>query len=41
VSSRARNMLHVMEIGRECIERDIISSHTKEALVKCQAEGMK
>jgi hypothetical protein len=30
----ARNTLQVLEVGRECIERDFISSRAKEALAK-------
>ena len=37
----ARNTLQVLEVGRECIERDFISSRIKEALAKRKAEGMK
>lgn len=37
----ARSTQQVMEIGRECLERDIFSSRTKEALAKRKAEGMK
>jgi len=40
VSSQARNMLHVMEIGRKCIECDFISSRTKQALAKRKSDGM-
>jgi DNA invertase Pin-like site-specific DNA recombinase len=35
-----RSTLHVLEIGRECIERDFISSHTKKALTKRKSEDM-
>jgi DNA invertase Pin-like site-specific DNA recombinase len=31
----------VLEIGRECIERDFISTRNKEALAKRKSEGMK
>ncbi len=31
----------MLEIGRECIERDFFSSRTNEALAKRKAEGMK
>jgi DNA invertase Pin-like site-specific DNA recombinase len=31
----------VLEIGRDCIERDFISSRTKEALAKRKSESMK
>lgn len=41
VSRLARSTLQVLEIGRESIERDFISSRTKEALAKRKAEGMK
>jgi len=41
VSRQARKTLKVLEIGRDCIERDFISSRTKEALAKRKAEGMK
>lgn len=37
----ARNTLQVLEICRESIERDFISSRTKAMLAKCKAEGMK
>jgi DNA invertase Pin-like site-specific DNA recombinase len=31
----------VLEVSQECIERDFISSRTKEALAKRKSEGMK
>jgi hypothetical protein len=36
-----RSTLRVLEIGRECIERDVISSHTQKALTKRKSEDMK
>jgi DNA invertase Pin-like site-specific DNA recombinase len=41
VSRLASSTLQMLEIGRECIERNFISSRTKEALAKRKAEGMK
>ena len=35
-----RSTLRVLEIGRECIERDVISSHTQKALTKRKSEDM-
>lgn len=41
MSRLARSTLQVLEISQECIERDIISSCTKEELAKRKAEAMK
>ena len=41
MSRLARSTLQVLEVGRKCIERDFISSRTKEALAKRKSEGMK